>query len=74
MIRLKIDVIEALKNKGYNTNRIRTERIFSEGVLTKFRKRDATKISLETINTLCKLLERQPASLLEYVEDATSDS
>ena len=36
-LRYKIDVLNALKEKGYNTNKIRTEGLLSQSTLQKFR-------------------------------------
>ena len=63
----KIDVLNALKEKGYNTNRIRTEKLLSQSTLQKFRNNEG--VSWENIETLCKLLECQPGDLLEYTEN-----
>lgn len=65
-MKFKIDVLAALKEKGYNTNRIRTEKILSQSTLQKFRNQEG--VSWENIETLCRLLECQPGDLLEYTE------
>lgn len=61
----KIDVIRALESAGYNSARIRAEKIFPEGTVQKFRRLD-TSISLDTLGKLCRLLDMQPADLIEY--------
>ena len=66
-LRYKIDVLAALKEKGYNTNRIRTEGLLSQSTLQKFRNNQS--VSWENLETLCKLLECQPSDIIEYVED-----
>ena len=66
-IRYKIDVLAALREKGYNTNKIRTEGLLSQSTLQKFR--EGKGVSWENLETLCALLECQPADLIEYVED-----
>lgn len=66
-LQYKVDVLEALKEKGYNSNRIRTEALLSQSTLQKFRKNQG--VSWENIETLCKLLECQPGDLLEYKPD-----
>ena len=66
-LRYKIDVLNALKEKGYNTNKIRTEGLLSQSTLQKFRQQQG--VSWENLETLCKLLECQPGDLLEYKED-----
>lgn len=69
MIRAKIDIMQALSDKGYNTTRIRKEGMFGESILTKIRTNDITGLSLRTVNTLCGLLKKQPGQLLEYIPD-----
>ena len=66
-MKFKIDVLAALKEKGYNTNRIRTEKLLSQSTLQKFRNNEG--VSWENIETLCRLLECQPGDLLEYTEN-----
>ena len=67
-LQYKIDVLAALKEKGYNTNRIRTEKLLSQSTLQKFRNKQS--ISWENLETLCKLLDCQPADLIEFVKDS----
>ena len=62
----KIDVIAALKEAGYNTNRIRKEKIMGESMLQKIR--SGQMVSWATMETLCELLNCQPADLIEYVK------
>ena len=66
-MKYKIDVIAALKDAGYNTNRIRKEKIMGEAMLQKIR--SGQMVSWATMETLCELLNCQPADLIEYVKD-----
>lgn len=66
MIRYKIDIIKALKEVGYNTNRIRIENLMSQSTLQKMRTNN-TSIVLDSIDIVCKLLNCQPGDILEYV-------
>ena len=66
-LRYKIDVLNALKEKGYNTNKIITESLLSQSTLQKFRQQQG--VSWENLETLCRLLKCQPGDLLEYTED-----
>ena len=66
-LRYKVDILAALKEKGYNTNRIRTEGLLSQSTLQKFRNQQG--VSWENLETLCALLECQPADLIEYVKE-----
>lgn len=63
----KFDVIQALKDKGYNTNRLRKEKLLAEGVIQSLREGKA--ISFVNLDKLCQLLDCQPGDILEYVED-----
>jgi putative transcriptional regulator len=63
----KIDVIIALKEKGYNTNILRKEKLLAEGVIQALREKKS--ISWVNISRICALLECQPGDILEYVPD-----
>ena len=64
----KIDILEALKSKGYNTNKLRKEKLLSESVIQGLR--ENRYITLPNISTICSLLECQPGDLLEYAPDS----
>ena len=70
-IKYKIDVIAALKEAGYNTTRIRKEKIMGEAMLQKIR--SGQMVSWATLETICGLLNCQPGDLLEYVKEAPGD-
>ena len=66
-LQYKIDVLAALKEKGITTYKIRQEKILSESTVQKLR---ASKgVSWENLETLCRLLDCQPADLIEYIKD-----
>lgn len=67
----KIDIIAELKEHGYNTNRLRKERLLSEGVLQSLRTKKY--ISMDNLSRICELLKCQPADLIEYAEDNGAD-
>ena len=64
-IKYKVDVIAALKEAGYNTTRIRKEKIMGEAMLQKIR--SGQMVSWATLETICELINCQPGDLLEYV-------
>ena len=66
-MRYKIDVMQVLKEAGYNTNRIRKEKLLSEGVLQALR--ENRYIALQNISKICELLNCQPADLLVYKKE-----
>ena len=69
MIKLKIDVLKELSNKGYNTNRIRKEKIISESVLQQIR--EGKTPGIKTVNAICEILKKQPGAVLEWIPDGT---
>lgn len=70
-IRYKVDVIAALKEAGYNTTRIRKEKIMGEAMLQKIR--SGQMVSWATLETICDLLGCQPGDILEYIREAPGD-
>ena len=66
-LRYKVNVLEALKAKGYNTYKLRNDKLLSESSIQKLR--DGKGLSWDGIETLCHLLECQPADLIEYIEE-----
>lgn len=66
-LRYKIDVMEALKNAGYSSTRLRNEKLLGESYMTQLRRGEM--VSWKTIETICRLLDCQPGDLIEYVEE-----
>lgn len=63
----KIDVLQALKEKGYNTSRLRREKILAESTIQKLR--DKKPISWENIAKICDLLNCQPNYFLQNMAE-----
>lgn len=63
----KMDVLAALKEKGYNTNRIRKDKIMGEAMLQKIR--IGQMPSWSVLETICDLLDCQPADIIEFRRD-----
>ena len=57
-----------LKEKGFNTTRIRREKIIGQGTLTAI-KNGTGGLDAKTISKLCALLDCQPGDIMEYVAD-----
>ena len=62
----KFDVLQALKEKGYNTNRLRKEKLLAEGVIQSLREGKA--ISFVNLDKICTMLNCHPGDILEHVE------
>ena len=66
-IQYKIDILAALKEKGYTSTRIREEKLIGQSYLQQIRHGEL--VSWKTIDTICRLLNCQPGDLVEYVAD-----
>ncbi len=66
-LQYKIDVLKAIKEKGYNTNTLRKDKLLAESTIQKLR--DKQPISWANISQICKLLNCQPSDFLMYIED-----
>ena len=64
MIEYKINVIEKLKEKGYNATKILQENLISQSAMQKMRKGEM--IGIKTLEKVCELTDLQPGSIIEY--------
>lgn len=71
MLKYKIDVLKALKERGYTSYRLATDRILSNGSIQKLRRDEV--LSTDGLSTLCELLECQPGDLLENIPCKTNN-
>ena len=67
MIAYKIDVIETLKEAGYNTTRILRENLISQSAMQKIRQGEM--VGIKTLDQICKLLDMQPGNIIKYIEN-----
>lgn len=70
-IQYKINVLNALKNKGYSSTRIREEKLIGQSYLQQLRHGEL--VSWKTLDTICTLLDCQPGDLIEHVKDPVAD-
>lgn len=66
-LKYKIEILPALKAKGYNTNKLRQDKLLSESTIQKLR--TDVGVSWGNLETICKLLECQPGDILKYVKE-----
>ena len=71
-IRYKIDVMNALKEKGYSSTRIREEKLIGQSYLQQLRHQEL--VSWKTIDTLCKLLHCDVGDIVEYYEQEQAET
>ncbi len=66
---IKYDKLFALlKEKGWNSTRIRNENLIGQGTLTNLRNGKGG-LDHKTINRICRVLECQPGDIMEYVPE-----
>ena len=66
-IRFRFNIMEALKEAGYSSTRLRNEKLLGESYMTQLRRGEL--VSWATIDTICRLLNCQPGDILEYKEE-----
>lgn len=67
MLIYKINVIDALKESGYNSGKILRENILGQSAMQKLRKGEM--VGIKTIDKLCELLDMQPGNIIRYVSE-----
>lgn len=66
MLVYKINVLETLKESGYNSTRILNEGLISQSAMQKLRKNEM--VGIKTLEKLCELLDMQPGNIIKYIE------
>lgn len=66
MLKYKINVIEKLKEAGYNSTIIFREKTISQTAMQKMRKGEM--VGIKTLERLCELLDMQPGEIIEHEE------
>lgn len=70
-LKFKIDILEALKSKGYTTYTLREKKLLSQSTLQKLR--EGKGLAWDNIERICNLLDCQPGDILEYIPDTAKD-
>lgn len=66
MLAYKINVLETLKESGYNTTRLREERLLGQATIQQLRKGEM--VGTAALEKLCELLDMQPGNIIKYIE------
>lgn len=66
-LKYKINVLDALKEKGYSSYTLRKEKLLSESTIQKLREGEG--VAWDNLDTLCRLLECDISDLLEYQKE-----
>lgn len=68
MIKYKIDIIQALESKGYTSYKLRHDKVFSQGTITRLKNQRA--VTIGSLNKLCGLLDCQLGDIIEHVRES----
>ena len=63
----KFDVLEELKESGYNTARLRKEKLLGENAIQSLRRGEM--VGIIALEKICSLLDMQPGNIIKYVEN-----
>lgn len=63
----KFDVLETLKESGYNTSRLRKEKLLGENAIQSLRRGEM--VGIIALEKICFLLDMQPGNIIKYVEN-----
>ena len=63
----KFDVLESLKENGYNTGRLRKEKLLGENAIQSLRRGEM--VGIIALEKICYLLDMQPGNIIKYVEN-----
>lgn len=64
----KFDVLETLKASGYNTTRLRKEKLLGENAIQSLRRGEM--VGIIALDKICALLDMQPGNIIKYVENS----
>ena len=67
----KVNVLAALKERGYNTTRLRKEKLLAESTIQQLRNNEL--VSWRNIDRICTLLNCQISDILEHVQERKED-
>lgn len=70
MLKYKMNVLDLLKESGYNTTRLRKEKLLNESAIQYLR--EGKPIGAIALNKICEMLNVQPGDILEFVPDSNS--
>ena len=63
----RIDVLQKLKESGYNTNRLRKEKMLSENAIQDIR--NGKIIGIKSLHNICMMLNCQPNAIIKYLPE-----
>ena len=71
MLVYKFNVLDLLRENGYNTTRLRREKLLGETSIQSLR--GGKMIGHIALDKVCELLEMQPGNIIKYVENTSEE-
>lgn len=68
-VQYKVNILAELKSAGYNTTRLRREKLLAESTIQQLRSGEL--VSWVNISRICSMLNCQPGDILEHVPENT---
>jgi putative transcriptional regulator len=65
MVRYKFDILKELSAKGYTAPVLRSRKLISENTMGRLR--HGEPVGMDTLNTICLLLRKQPGDIIEVI-------
>ncbi len=72
MLVYKINVLETLKEAGFNTTRLRKEKLLNESAIQYLR--EGKPVGAKALDNICMLLDMQPGNIIKYVENSSTEN
>lgn len=63
----KFNVLEALKDAGYSTAKLRKDKLLGENAIQSLR--NGEMVGIIALEKICKLLDMQPGNIIKYVNE-----
>lgn len=63
----KFDVLETLKENGYNTTRLRKEKLLGENAIQSLRRGEM--VGIIALEKICSILDMQPGNIIKYINE-----
>lgn len=67
MLVYKINVLETLKEAGYNPARLRKEKLLGENAIQSLRNNEM--VGIKALEKICTILDMQPGNIIKHVEE-----
>ena len=71
MLVYKINILDTLKEAGYSSYKMRREQLLGEATIQKLR--ENRMIGIESIDSVCRMLQCQPGDIIEFQDEKKTE-